>query len=146
VETSWRKHPTTTETFISVLSGVDSDDTAGIIRAMVDSSSPDSLFNINLAGHARSVASSWGAMRKRSLLTDDGLELTKYLILRIGRVNQMSASALLAAFGDIDLFPADGEGVLCRERLIAALRDVRSQLDPVAQQSLYNNISTLLHA
>lgn len=129
-----------------MLSGVDSDDTAGAIRAMVDNVSPDSLFNINLAGHARSVANGWAAMRKRALLTDDGLELTKYLILRIGRVNQMSAGALLAAFGDIDLFPTDGEGVLGRGRLSAALREVRSQLDPVAQQSLYNNISTLLHA
>lgn len=100
----------------------------------------------NVAGHARAVARGWASARKRSLLTDAGLELTKQLILRIGRVNQMSAGALLAAFGDIDLFPDTPDaGVLSKQRLVAALTDVRAQLDPIKQQSLYNNISILLH-
>lgn len=99
---------------------------------------------LTASGHARSMASGWASNRKRSLLTDDGLELTKDLILRIGRVNQMSAGGLLAAFGDIALFPMDGPGLASRARLTAALSDVHSKLDPVAQQSLYNNITTLL--
>lgn len=145
MQEKWRSHPTTLETFLGVVSGVDSEFTADVIQDLVFTDAPSPLFNINLAGHARSVARSWSSLRKRSLLTDAGLALTCRLILAIGRVNQMSAQALLAAFGDIDLFPEEGEGVLARGRLVAALEGVRDKLDAVAQQSLFNNISTLLH-
>ena len=57
----------------------------------------------------------------------------------------MSAAALLAAFGDIDKFPAGAEaGVLSRDRLARALRSVLGQLDPIQQQSTFNNVSMLL--
>lgn len=42
------------------------------------------MFNVNLAGHARTLARAWSMQRKRSLLTDDGLEVTIDLFTRIG--------------------------------------------------------------
>jgi hypothetical protein len=43
--------------------------------------------------------SGWSAVRKRALTSPDGLALTLHLLLVIGKVNQMSAQALVAALG-----------------------------------------------
>lgn len=50
VKNKWRRHPTTTETYISVVCSADTDGTVGAIRAMLDDTSDTALFNINLAG------------------------------------------------------------------------------------------------
>ncbi len=47
VKARWCAHPTTTETFISVVAGLDCEDTPTVVRALVDDTS---VFNINLAG------------------------------------------------------------------------------------------------
>lgn len=91
------------------------------------------------------MARSFAGLRRVSLLTDAGLELTTDLVVRIAKVNQMSAGALLAAFGDIALFPVGEEfGVLSRNRLVAALQAALGSLDAVQQQSTVNNIRMLL--
>jgi hypothetical protein len=136
--------------FVSVsllqVGSLDCDDAPTLIRQLVEHTAPGAardVFNVSLAGHARAVARAWASIRKRALLTDAGLDLTCFLMVHIGRVNQMSAQALLAAFGDVGKFPA---GSSQREGLLDALQRLRSQLDPVQQQSLFGNISTMLTA
>ncbi len=45
----------------------------------------------------------WSAVRKRALTSADGLALTQHLLVFIGKVNQMSAQALVAAFGTVGM-------------------------------------------
>ena len=55
IRTSWSKHPDTIESYINVIGSLDTDDAPKMIRNLLD----DTLFNINLAGHARGVARGW---------------------------------------------------------------------------------------
>lgn len=139
----WAQHPVSTEAFISVIASLDCDEAPRLIRELVDHSGAgeySDVYNVNLSGHARSVARCWAAQRKRSLLTDDGLALTCYLLVSIGKVNQMSAQAILATFADVSHFPPGEQ----RDKLLDAIVAVRGQLDPVSEQSLYGNLTTLL--
>jgi hypothetical protein len=45
------------------------------------------------------VCRGWAANRKRALTSADGLALTQHLLVTIGKVNQMSAQALVASLG-----------------------------------------------
>ena len=93
----WTKHPIGCEQYVQAISCVDCDDTPRYIKELVE----EPFFDINLAGHARTVARGWSSNRKRCLLTDAGLKLTEELFIKIGSVNQMSAYSFLSAFGDL---------------------------------------------
>ena len=67
--------------------------------------------------------------------------MSHHLLVAVGKVNQMSAQALLAAFTDVGKFPA---GCAERERILDTLVAIRGELDPVKEQSLFNNLSTTL--
>lgn len=47
VKATWCKHPTTTETFISIVSALDAADTPLLIKQLLEDTA---VFNINLAG------------------------------------------------------------------------------------------------
>ena len=93
----WTQHPSTTIEYISALSGLDCEDSHEVVRALLD----DPVVNLNLAGHARTICRGWTSNRHRALLTAEGLKLTVELLLRVGRVNQMSAGSILQAFNDL---------------------------------------------
>ena len=48
-------------------------------------------FFMSQAGHARALIRGWSALRRRSLLTDSGLDLLVEITVAVGKVNQMSA-------------------------------------------------------
>jgi len=136
VRTQWKTHPDSVESYIEVLSGLDSDTAPKYIRALMDDKD---LFNINLAGHARTVCRGWSGIRKRSLLTEEGLQLSVDLLITVGKVNQMSANAILNAFNDLPKFkPAQ------RKLLVDALNKMKAGIDPVFQESLFKQITTIL--
>ena len=58
----------------------------------------------NVTSHFLSSHTIISALRKRSLLTQPGLDLTVDLFVRIGVVNQMSAYPILSAFNDLPKF------------------------------------------
>ena len=95
------------------------------------------------SGRARCGAAcrGWAGNRKRALTSPEGLALSHHLLVAVGKVNQMSAQALLAAFTDVGKFPA---GCAERERILDTLVAIRGELDPVKEQSLFNNLSTTL--
>ena len=97
-------------------------------------------FKLELAGHARTVARGWTRNRKRALMTDDGLELTKELFFKIGKVNQMSAYSFLNAFGDFKKF--DDEAT--KTRLVNAMKAMRDGLDEKTQESLFKQLGVML--
>eukprot|EP00466_Bigelowiella_natans_P011040 jgi/Bigna1/81557/fgenesh1_pg.81_\ len=154
---SWGSNMDATEELIGVISSLDSDDAPKIIAALIK----DPIFNINLAGHARRVVRIWAANRKRSVLSDEGLKLTELLLVTVGKkhfdninismgtcdeigyssskVNQMSAYALLDAFGDIKKFSDEQKA-----KALKCLEGARGKLDPKAETSLYNQIGRLL--
>jgi len=132
---SWGSNMDATEELIGVISSLDSDDAPKIIAALIK----DPIFNINLAGHARRVVRNWAANRKRSVLSDEGLKLTELLLVTVGKVNQMSAYALLDAFGDIKKFSDEQKA-----KALKCLEGARGKLDPKAETSLYNQIGRLL--
>ena len=130
------QHPDTIESYIAIIASIDTDDAPTLIRAMITN---QSLFNYNLAGHARTLARGWGGNRKRALLTDDGLALTVQLFVQIGKINQMSAQGLLRVFGDVDKM--DGEK---RGKLKKALEQMRHGLDAKRQESLVNQLKQMI--
>lgn len=135
VKLAWTQHPIGCEQYIFAIANSDSTNSAGYIRSLLK----ESFFNMSLAGHARTVARGWAANRKLSLLSDDGLDLTVELIGVIGKVNQMSAYALLSAFGDLEKFEGAEQA-----RLVEALKKMQESLDKKEQQSLYNQLDTML--
>jgi hypothetical protein len=135
VKLEWVAHPIGCEQYIQCISNIDSNDTTKYIRDLVK----EDFFNINLAGHARTVARGWSANRKRCLMTDHGLSLTKDLFLEIGKVNQMSAYSFLSAFGDLRKFDDT-----IQNKLETCLNSMKEKLDPEEQQSLSNQLIILL--
>ena len=135
VKKEWVAHPIGCEMYIQCIANIDCPDTTKYIRGLVN----ESFFNINLAGHARTVARGWSANRKQCLMTDDGLFLTEELFLNIGKVNQMSAYSFLSAFGDLRKFD---EAV--QNKLVSSLESMKNKLDPEKQQSLSNQLTILL--
>jgi aminopeptidase N len=135
VKEEWSSHPIGCEQYIMCISTVDCDQTTEYIRELVN----ESFFNINLAGHARTVARGWSANRKRCLMTKEGLLLTEELFLKIGKVNQMSAYSFLSSFGDLRKFSEE-----IQTTLVATLESMKSQLDPEKQLSLSNQLTVLM--
>jgi hypothetical protein len=135
VKKQFSAHPDSIESYIGVITGLDSEDAPTLIRALLK----DALFDVNLAGHARTAVRMWAGIRKRSLLTDDGLALTGELFLLIGRVNQYSAQSFISALNDLAKFePAQ------QKKIVAQFRQVLAGLDQVKEQSLFNQLSATL--
>jgi aminopeptidase N len=129
----WTKHPIGCEQYVQAISCVDCDDTPRYIKELVE----EPFFDINLAGHARTVARGWSSNRKRCLLTDAGLKLTEELFIKIGSVNQMSAYSFLSAFGDLRKFDDARQATL-----VAALERMKESADGL--ESLRNQLTILL--
>ena len=127
---AWCSHPISTEAFIGTLASVDSEATPATLTALMDEDGPDAVFKMSLAGHARGVARAWGGQRKWSVLSDAGLAFTLDLMVRIGKVNQMSAYSLLSTFSDVGKFSGEQQ-----EKLLSGLAAARDKFDPVEEQS-----------
>lgn len=132
----WATHPDSIEIYVSTISSVDAEDGHKLLRHLVEK---DNLFNINLAGHARTAARNWSVQRKRSLLDDAGLQLTIDLFHAIGRVNQYSAQSFISALNDLPKFNGEAQ-----KRLLRAVVKMKDGLDPVKQESLFNQLNTVL--
>jgi hypothetical protein len=131
-------HPLSIENFIAVVSAADCDDAPTFIRQLLED---ESFFNINLSGHARTLCRGWSSLRRRSLLSPAGLDLTVELFVRIANVNQMSAQSIVQAFNDLPKFAAAQQ-----KPLVAALRKMRAGIHPVRQESLRNQLNRILEA
>lgn len=135
VRDNWSNHPDDTENYIRTLASLDSPRAPKILGNLLD----DKIFNINLSGHARTVARGWAAVRKLSMLTPDGLALTVELFLRIAKVNQMSAQPFISMFNDLAKFK--GERL---QSLLTALRKMQAGLDEVKEASMFNQLTKML--
>lgn len=135
IKMEWTAHPIGCEAYISAICQTDCCKSPVYIRELVN----EPFFQIQLAGHARSVARGWSKNRKRSLMTDDGLALTIELFFKIGKINQMSAYAFLSAFGDFKKFEGDKKA-----RLVAAMKTMRDGLDEKLQESLHKQLGVML--
>ena len=135
VQSDWISNPVSLEVFVSIMSSLDTDDAHVHIRNMIKSS----YFNMSLAGHARTLIRGWAGLRRRSLLTKDGLDLLVEITVAVGKVNQMSAQAALNAFDDLPRFDAETQA-----SLVAALKKMLASLDETELPSLTGQIKTLL--
>jgi len=131
----WSVRPDKLEGYILIIANLDTPHAPEMIRSLM----ADTRFKIALSGHSRTVARGWGGNRKRSILTADGLALTTELLLKIGKVNQMSANDILSSFNDLAKFSPER-----REPLLAALRTMRAGLDVATEESLFKHVSRLL--
>lgn len=136
IRSEWSQDMVSCEEYVRVVSNLDCKDADKIIWDLV---SKDSVFDINLAGHARTVVRGWAANRKRSVLTESGLDLTSKLVVTVGKVNQMSAYDLLGSFSDLDKFNQKKQ-----REIKAAIAGMRKQLDPSKQKSLCMKLEALL--
>jgi len=131
----WTKHTIGCEQYIQCIGSIDADFAPTLIRELLD----EPFFNMALAGHARTVARAWCANQKRALLTKEGLELTKELFIRVGKVNQMSAYGFFGTFSQTMKFDKS-----VRVELISTVKSMRDALDPKKQESLYNQINRMI--
>ncbi|GMH63904.1 hypothetical protein TL16_g03833 [Triparma laevis f. inornata] len=131
----WTEHTIGCEQYIQCIASVDSEAAPGLIRELLE----EPFFNMALAGHARTVARAWCANQKRALLTKEGLQLTKELFIKVGKVNQMSAYGFLGTFSQVMKFDKGVRDVLC-----ATVREMKDDLDPKEQESLFNQFSRLV--
>ena len=136
VRNKFSAHPDSIETYVGVIAGLDSDDAPRLIRQLMGDAA---MFDPAQAGHARTAVRMWAGQRKRSLLTDAGLDLTVEMFLAIGRVNQYSAQSFIAALNDLPKFDAE-----TKKKIIAAVRRMHAGLDPVKEESLYNQLTATL--
>lgn len=133
---SFMTHPDSIESYVAVLTGLDSDDAPQLIEELMQDKP---MFDINLAGHARTAARMWAGLRKRSLLSQAGLKLTVEMFIKIGKVNQYSAQSFLAALNDLPRFPKDQQLTI-----LEAVRSMHANMDPVKEESLYNQLTATL--
>ena len=136
IKQEWTAHPIGCEAYISAICQTDCCKSPEYIRGLVN----EPFFKLELAGHARSVARGWTRNRKRALLTDEGLELTKELFFKIAKINQMSAYSFLSAFGDFKKF----ENESIRLRLVNTMKEMRDGLDEKKQESLFKQLNVML--
>ena len=129
----WCKHSIGTEQYISTIAAADTADTSANIRELLE----EPFFNMALAGHARTCSRAWCSNRKRALLTKDGLELTKELFVKVGKVNQMSAYGFIGTFGQVKAFDESVKTVL-----VQALKDMRESVKD--EESLFNQLGRLI--
>jgi len=137
VRNAWSTHPEGIENYCMVIGSLDCDAAPRYIRKLM----ADKIFNISLASHARTIARGWSAVRKRSLLTDEGLDLSVDAFVKIAKVNQMSAQGLLSAFDGLAAFAKQPE---TQNKLIDALKRMRAGVDPVKEESMYNQLNIML--
>jgi len=136
VRNKFSTHPDSIESYVAVLTGLDSDDAPKLIRQLMQDKT---MFDVNLAGHARTACRMWAAQRKRSLLSDEGLSLTVDMFTLVGKVNQYSAQSFLAALNDLPRLPKEQQ-----DKLLVAVRKMHANMDPVKEESLYNQLSALI--
>ena len=136
VRNKFSAHPDSIETYVGVISGLDSDDAPQLIRALMADAS---MFDVNLAGHARTAVRMWAGQRKRSFLTEEGLQLTVDMFLAIGKVNQYSAQSFISALNDLHKFAKPAQ-----DKLLKGVREMYAGLDPVKHESLYNQLTATL--
>ena len=135
VKNEWTAHPIGCEAYISAVCQADCKASPSYIKQLTE----ERFFQWQLAGHARTVARGWSGNRKRSLLTEDGLELTIELFFAVGKVNQMSAYSFLSAFGDVQKFNTEIQGTL-----VTALKKMQDGIDEKKQESLYKQLNMIL--
>lgn len=68
VKPAFAAHPDSIESWVAVITGLDSDDAPQLIRELI---ADKQMFNVAQAGHARTAVRSWANIRKRSLLTGE---------------------------------------------------------------------------
>jgi hypothetical protein len=95
------------------------------------------MFKIELAGHARTMSRAWCANRKRAVLSSEGLQLTKDLFTRVGKVNVMSAYGFIGTFSQVGKMDPS-----IKEVLVAAVKDMRESVKDL--ESLYNQLGRLV--
>lgn len=123
------------ESFLGVVAGVNSDDCVEIIRAVEKSKH----FRIEQANDQRALYCRFAMNRKKSLLTPEGREYLRELILKLAPVNEYSCGFIINVFGNIDQIAEK-----YRADLVKVLIEVKEKLDAKKTPSIYNNIERIL--
>ncbi len=128
-------NPVQWEQFLSLISTGDSQDTLEQVKRLKKSKE----FNITLSNDQRALLLGFASNRRKSLLTKEGLEFFKEIVIEIAKINEYTANHLLSIFEELNYM---------KEKEIAEyvkfLLDVRKELSYEEQPSVFNNIKRTL--
>ena len=106
------------------------------IRNLVEK---DTVFNVNLSHHSRTLARGLSQIRHFSIGTEKGRLLLEELFTKIGRVNQMSAYPLLKCFDDLEKFNEE-----MQTSMKLSLERMQGSIDKTEHESLFNQLNIML--
>jgi aminopeptidase N len=128
-------HPVSREAFYAAVAGCSRDDTAELVRTLMNS--PD--FNIEQANDQRALFGRFAQNKKISLETKPGRELLLEILNRLIPVNEYSSVNTLSVFGNLDRMAEEYQPP-CVRLLLEALDSADKDNTP----AVYNTIRRIL--
>jgi aminopeptidase N len=128
-------HPVSREAFYAAVAGCSGDDTAELVRTLMNS--PD--FNIEQANDQRALFGRFAQNKKISLETKPGRELLSEILEKLIPVNEYSSVNILQVFGNLDRMAEEYQPP-CVSLLLRALKFADKDKTP----AVYNTIRRIL--
>lgn len=131
----WQQESNMLEKYIATISSLRTSDMIEQVRKLMD----HECFKLSLSHHSRTTARGLATVRHVTIQTKAGLALVQDVFLKIGRVNQMSAYPILKCFDELEKFDEAWQ-----REMTSTLESMQAGLDPVKQESLYNQLNIML--
>ena len=129
-----KKNLVSWESFLASVSRNESDDALDIIKRVEKSAS----FRIEQSNDQRALYAIFSANKRKSLLTLEGRNFVKDVMIKLAPINEYNTLHVLEAFGKLDYL--DGVKSDC----VKVLVDVLKTLDKDKTPSVYNNVIRIL--
>ncbi len=129
-----QKHLVSWENFLAIVGGNNKDDAIELMKDM----EKDPFFRIEQSNDQRALYFSFAKNRKKSLLTDDGLQYLTQIIIKVSRLNEYTGFNFLSIFADV-------EKLMTKQKIISALEQIRDNLSLQEHPSVVNNINRILN-
>ncbi|MFH1054353.1 MAG: M1 family metallopeptidase [Candidatus Woesearchaeota archaeon] len=130
-----KKSPVSFETFLAVVARNDSDDALDIIKRVERSEE----FDINQANNQRALYNVFARNKKKSLLTSEGRNFIKRILIRLAPLNEYSCINILDSFNELDHLEEKYQ-----VPLVKLLLDVMKKVDKDQYPSVYNTTRRIL--
>lgn len=128
-------HLVSWENFLRIIGSTNSADVISLMKKL----EKDKYFRIEQSNDQRALYLSFASNRKKSLLTEEGLEYLTAIMIKISKLNEYTGFHLLSAFSDLEKLD-----VANQVQLVGALYTVRDALSKKEHPSVYNNIQRIL--
>jgi aminopeptidase N len=129
------KHLVAWENFLRIVGNSNSADAIEVMKKI----EKDPHFRIEQSNELHSLYLTFAANRKKSLLTPEGREYLKEIMIAVSKLNEYTGFILLSAFNDLNNLNSEDQVAL-----VDVLYAVRNSLSKKECASVYNNIQRIL--